>query len=186
MIRSLAAALLIAMLATGTAHAGAWTIDKAQSTLGFTGTQTGTPFKGRFTQYDAQISFDPQNPAAGHAVVTIDVASATTGDKQRDEAMPDADWFAAKQFPQAKFEATGFRSLGGNRYEAAGTLSIRDVDKPVVLPFTLTQNGDTATADATLTLTRTDYGVGQGAWSTGEWVALDVDVTLHLVATKAE
>ncbi len=31
---------------------------------------------------------------------------------------------------------------------------------------------------------RSEYGVGQGPWSTGEWVALDVGVDVDLVATK--
>ncbi len=177
------AALAIVFLA-GNAHAAGWTVDKGKSTLGFSGSQTGTPFSGTFKAFDAQIDFDPANPSAGHALVTIDMASATTGDKQRDEAIPQPEWFDAKKFPQAKFEATGFKSLGGDKYEAAGTLSIRGIKKDVVLPFTLDISGNTATADGKLPLVRTDYGVGQGEWSTGQWVALNVDVTLHLVATK--
>jgi polyisoprenoid-binding protein YceI len=180
MKRILIAAVLVCM--AGAAQASSWSVDKSQSTLGFTATQTGKPFTGSFKSFDAAIDFDPANPAAGHAVVTIDIASATTGDKQRDEAIPGSDWFDVKKFPQAKFEATGFKALGGNKYEAIGTLSIRDVKKDVRLPFTLDIAGNTATANGTLPLIRTDYGVGQGDWATGQWVGLDVDVTLHIVA----
>ena len=172
-------------LSTG-AQAASWTVDQGKSTLGFTATQSGTAFTGKFTKYDAQIEFDPQNPAAGHAVVTIDMASAATGDKQRDEAIPGSDWFAVAKFPQAKFEATSFKALGGDKYEALGTLSIRDVKKDVILPFTLKLDGAQATVDGTLPLVRTEYGVGQGAWSSGQWVALQVDVNVRLVATRAK
>ncbi len=183
MKRSIALAAVF-LIASGSVHAANWTVDKGKSTLGFTGSQTGTPFSGTFRTFDAAIDFDPANPAAGHATVTIDIASATTGDKQRDEAIPQPEWFDAAKFPQAKFEATGFKSLGGDKYEATGTLSLRDMKKPVTLPFTLTITGNTAVADGKLPLVRTDYGVGQGDWSSGQWVALQVDVTVHLVATK--
>lgn len=177
-----AAALFVAPASAWAAH---WTVDPAKSTLGFSGTQTGTPFSGHFTKFDANIDFDPAHPEAGHASVVIDMASAVTGDTQRDESLPQADWFDVKDFPKADFEATGFRSKGDNDYEAVGTLTIRGLKKDVVLPFTLDVNGDIAAAKGKLTLVRSDYGIGQGAWATGQWVALEVDVNVDLTAKKA-
>ena len=87
---ALALGLFAAPLA---AQAADWTVDPAKSRIGFSGTQVGAPFKGRFTRYDARIDFDPAKPEAGKAVVLIDLTSAETGDKQRDEALPQADWF---------------------------------------------------------------------------------------------
>jgi polyisoprenoid-binding protein YceI len=182
-MKRLIAASLSLFLIAGMARAETWTVDKAQSRLGFTGSQSGAEFSGTFKAFDAKIDFDPKNPAAGHASVDIDMASAVTGDKQRDEAIPGADWFAIAKFPHAHFEAIGFKALGGDRYEADGTLSIRDVKKDVALPFTLTFANGVATADGDLVLVRTDYGVGQGDWSSGEYVGLHVDVTVHIVAT---
>ena len=178
------ATIIAALLLASGVHAATWTVDQAQSQLGFTGSQTGTPFNGQFKHFDAQIDFNPDNLPNAHVVVNIDVASAITGDKQRDEAIPHAEWFDAAKFPQARFEASSFRSLGADRYEAAGTLAIRGIKKDVTLPFTLNIDGDTATMDGKLSLMRTDFGVGQGAWSSGQWVGLNVDVTVHLVATK--
>jgi len=70
-------------------------------------------------------------------------------------------------------------------YEAAGRLTIRGVAKDVVLPFTLAIAGDSATAKGHLNLVRTAFGVGQGPWTSGEWVALEVGVDFDLVAMKA-
>jgi polyisoprenoid-binding protein YceI len=178
--------LVVASLFTaGAACAESWTIDKAQSELGFTATQTGSKFTGHFTRYDATIDFDPAHPEAGHATATIDMTSAVTGDKQRDAMLPDADWFDVAQFPQARFEATRFDAKGGNVYEAVGKLTIRGVTKDVVLPFTLQTANGVTTADGTLPILRSDYGVGQGAWATGQWVGLDVTVMLHVTATPS-
>ena len=178
-------AFFSALLFATPAMAADWTVQADKSHLGFSGTQTGAQFKGSFGKWSSEINFDPAHPEGGHAKITIDLASARTGDTQRDTALPQADWFDVKYFPQATFEATGFTPKGGDAYEAAGRLTIRGVAKDVVLPFTLAVAGDSATAKGHLGLVRTAFGVGQGPWSSGEWVALEVGVDFDLVAVKA-
>jgi polyisoprenoid-binding protein YceI len=176
--------LLAVMSATLPAQAANWTVDPAKSHLSFSGSQTGAPFQGSFGKWTAEIAFDPAHPEAAHAKVTIDLASAKTGDTQRDTALPQPEWFDVKAFPRASFEATGFIAKGGDAYETPGKLTIRDVSKEIVLPFTLTIAGNSATAKGHLTLLRTNFGVGQGEWSSNEWVAFEVGVDFDLVATK--
>ena len=113
------------------------------------------------------------------------MASAVTGDTQKDEALPQPEWFDVKTFPEARFEATSFRPKGGNAYEAVGRLTIRGISQDVVLPFTLDITNTQAEAKGQLPLIRTQFGVGQGPWSSGQWVALDVMVTLDLLAKKS-
>jgi polyisoprenoid-binding protein YceI len=179
----LAVSSILALAAPPT-FAASWQVDTGKSHLSFTGMQTGTPFHGSFGKWGAEIDFDPAHPEAGHVSVAIDLASATTGDTQRDSALPQADWFDVKKFPQATFEATGFTAKGGDAYETSGKLTIRGVGKDVTLPFTLTVTDDKATSKGHLSLIRTAFGIGQGAWSTGQWVALDVGIDVELTATK--
>lgn len=180
-----AIAALAVLLLASPANAADWIIQPAQSQLGFSGTQTGAPFKGSFAKWTGQITYDPANPAAAHVKITVDTASAATGDTQRDGALPGADWFDVTAFPQAVFEATGFVAKGGNNFVADGTLTIRGIAKKLSLPFTLTIAGKKATAIGQVILLRTDYGVGQGVWTTGDYVGLNVDVTFTLVATQS-
>ena len=184
-LRRLLIALPAIILSAAPALAADWTVDPAKSRLGFSGIQTSAPFQGSFGKWTAAIAFDPAHPEAGHAKVTIELASAKTGDTQRDTALPEADWFDVKQFPEASFEATGFVAKGGNAYEAPGKLTIRGLAKDVVLPFTLAIDGDKAEAKGHLSLVRTGFGVGQGVWASGDWVALDVGVDVELVATRS-
>jgi len=167
------------------AHAAEWTVQPAQSKIGFSGTQIGAPFAGSFGKWTGQISYDPANPEAAHVKITIDTASAVTGDTQRDGALPDGDWFDVSAFPQAVFEANGFTPEGENKFVAAGTLTIRGISQKLALPFTLTMTGKQATATGHVTLLRTDYGVGQGIWKTGDYVGLNVDVNFTLVAVQS-
>jgi polyisoprenoid-binding protein YceI len=177
--------LLPLLLLASPVAAQSWTVDPAQSSLSFSGVQTGTPFTGRFERFSAAIAFDPAKPQAAKIAVTIDIASAKTGDSQRDTALPQAEWFDAAKFPQGRFVVRSVKATGANSYEAVADLTLKGRTKPVRLPFTLLINGDTARAQGKLTLNRADFQVGTGVWATGQWVALPVTVTLDLTARRA-
>ena len=177
-------ALVMSFLVATPVFAVDWTIDPAHSIIGFSGTQTGNTFTGHFGKFDGTVSLDPAHPEDGHATITINIASATTADRQRDSAMPRSDWFNVASFPTATFEARSFRAKGGNAYEAVGTLTIRGVSRPETLPFTLDINGPTAHAKGHLDLIRSAFGIGQGPWATGQWVALQVGVTIDITANQ--
>ena len=78
-----AACALVAVALPNAACATEWSVDTAKSWLGFTGIMAKAPFNGRFGHWRADISFDPAQPEAGHAVVKVDMSSAATGDRQK-------------------------------------------------------------------------------------------------------
>lgn len=172
--------------APAAASPGGWAVDKDASKLSFTATQTGASFEGEFETFSADIVFDPADLANASIFVTVDTASAETGDRQRDTALPGSDWFKAKEFPSATFVSNDVVETGEGAYEARGKLTIRDVTRDLVLPFTLAIDGGKAHAEGGVTLVRTDYGVGQGEFATGQWVGLDVVVSFVIEATKGE
>ncbi len=182
---AVAAATLI-LSGAAAAQAPSWTVDHDESTLGFIASQGGSPFEGEFGRFEADIDFDPQDLASSRAVVTIDVSSARTGSSDRDQALPTDPWFDAGSFPEARFETTGFRHLGGNEYEAEAELTIKDITRPVTLPFTLVIEGERADADGRLTLSRVDYDVGTGEWAGSGVVAHDVVVVVALTAYRED
>lgn len=175
----------VLIFASGPVLAATWTIDPAASKLGFSGVQTDQPFSGSFKSWTGTVDYDPAKPEGAHVLITIDTGSANTGDTQRDEALPGEDWFGAGKFPKATFEASGFTAKGGTNFETKGTLAIRGVSKDVTLPFVLTLDGDKAHVVGSAKLVRTAFGVGQGAWATDEYVALDVNVSVDLTAKRA-
>ena len=168
------------------ASPGAWVVDKDASKLSFTATQTGSAFEGEFETFSADIVFDPADLANASISIAVDTASAETGDRQRDTAMPGSDWFKAKEFPSATFVSNEVVETGEGAYAARGKLTIRGVTRDLVLPFTLAIDSGKAHAEGGVTLARTDYGVGQGEFSTDEWVGLEVGVSFVIEATKSE
>lgn len=177
-----AAALLA--FSPSVAAAQAWVVDRARSTLGFKGAASGQSFSGRFRDWDAQITFDPKNLAAARVVATIGVASAATGNEERDELLPTSAFFDAARFPRATFVASRFVDRGGGRYEAIGDLTIKGVTKPLTLPFTLAINGNTAQMTGAIALNRSAFGVGSGQWASDKTIGTTVQVTVNLTATR--
>lgn len=179
------AALVGALTAALPAPAAEWRADPANSRLTFAGTQGGRPFEGAFQRFSVDIRFDANDLPASKVVVVIQTASINTGDAVRDEAARSADWFAASRFPEARFETISLRHLGGERYEADAVLQLRDVSKPVLLPFTLRRENGATRAVGMLTINRTDFGIGQGQWASPQVVAHEVTIRFELLASPA-
>lgn len=187
MMHWLATACLLTSVALAMpATAAEWRVDPAKSHLGFTALWSKEPFSAEFKHWDAEIEFDPANLAHAHAAVTVDLASEKSDEDQFDQGLKGAMGFQVSKFPQAKFVTTGISARGGNRYVAKGTLSLRGMERPVTLPFSLTISGDNAHMTGKAVVMRTDFGVGQGQWAAPDPVALDVTVTIDLTATKAK
>jgi polyisoprenoid-binding protein YceI len=180
----LAVVYLVFVTLPAAAAPASWTVDKGASHLGFTAAMSGQPFSGNFGRWNAQIVFDPNNLGASHVTATIDMASAKTDDQTRDEALPTEDWFAVNVFPRATFVSHEIAVVGPDRYVAQGDLTIRNVTRPVSLPFTLVIEEDTAKMSGSLSLDRRAFGVGQGQFKGGDTVALEVQVNVAITAKR--
>lgn len=180
-----AAGLVALLIAFPAAAAGsAWTVDKSKSTLGFRSQASGVPFTGRFKSWDAQIDFDPADLSRARVVATVDVGSVDTANEDRDELLPTSSFFDTAKFPRATFIASRFVAKGGNRYEAAGDLTIKGITKPLTLPFTLVISGNTAQMTGQIALNRSAFAIGTGQWASDETIDRTVTVTVNLTATR--
>lgn len=161
----------------------AWTVQKG-ATLGFTATWSGASIEGRFQRWTADIQFSPEALDRSKVTVGVDLASAETGDAQRDASLTGEDFLDTADHPKAVFTATKFRKTGEDKYVADGSLDLRGVKKPLSLPFSLKIDGDTATASGVTTLDRTTFGVGQGEWASTDEIAAQVKVSFKLTAKR--
>ena len=166
------------------ATAPAWTVNKAASRIQFQSSQAGSPFTGAFGRWNADIRFDPKNLAGSSVTVHVDMANAHTGASDKDQALPGADWFATARYAEATFAAKSFKDLGGGRYQAAGTLTMRGVTRPLALVFKLAITGDQARMHGQTTIDRHVFGVGQGQFASADTVPFGVQVVVDLVAKR--
>ena len=133
----------------------------AQSSIAFTARQMGVPLQGHFSQFDAQIAFDPAQLASSKIAFTVNTGSAT----------------------QATFQSSSIKALGSGKFEVAGKLSIKGQAHDVVVPVTLVQTGATTLASGTMLLKRLTYKIGDGEWADTSLVADDVQVQFKLALT---
>jgi polyisoprenoid-binding protein YceI len=179
-MRIVAAAL--AVLATA-AHAEEYTaVLPDRSSVAFVYRQMNVPVEGRFGKFAAQLKFDPAKPAAASASIDVDLASVDTGSAEADDEVAGKLWFNTKANPTARFIATGFRALGGNRYEAVGKLSIKGRTQDMTAPFTFTAQGRNGIAEGALTIRRADFAIGEGIWADFGTVANEVQIKFRLLA----
>ncbi len=168
-----------------------WTIDQRSSSLAFTGTQVGSFVNGKFPTWSGEIVLDPTALAAARIDIRIQMPAATAGNLDVDSLMKGPLFFDVRKFPEARFVSNSVVASSGGRYEARGQLTIRDVTRDVVLPFTLAIVDDPArpgavrgTARGKLLIRRLDFGVGQGEWAGTGQVANDVTIDLNVVASR--
>lgn len=192
-MKSFTCYLVLGLLAfSGAASATTWDVSPAKSHLEFVGKESGKDFHGEFKKFDCKISFDKNDLAHSSIEVSVDTASAITGNKVYDEALPGSDWFHTKAFPVAVFKSSSIKALpitkeGQESYEATGVLSLIGGLQPITLPFTLTRASEdeaSVRAEGTVTLKRLDFLMGNKVDASGDMVSNDILVRFDITAQK--
>lgn len=158
----------------------------AQSEIAFLTRQMGVPVEGKFRKFDAQVAFDPKQPAAAKISFTIDLGSAAIGAADTEAELLKPEWFDTKRFPQATYTSSAVKPVSTGKFEVVGTLSIKGSSQPVTVPVLLAQTGGTGgvtTATGSFTLKRLDFKIGDGEWKDTSVVANDVQVRFKLALT---
>ncbi len=169
------------------AAASHYTLDPAKSALEFSFVQAGAANKARFKNFAVSFDFAADDLASSHLDVTVEMSSADSADKDRDDTLKGSDLLDVAKYPQARFTAVQITKTADG-FDAAGKLTIRGVTKDAHVPFTFrttTEQGQSVGyMTGKTTIKRLDFGVGQGDWKTTEWIANDVTViyTLRLSA----
>ncbi len=174
------AALLAGMLAAAPAIASEY-VQAEGSTLAFASRYDGELFTGRFHEFNTRLRFDPAKPAEGKLEVSINLASAATGNTDRDSTLRTADFFDIGRHAQARYTASGFRKLADGQYAADGTLELRGVSKPVTLTFSWDASGPQPVLTGRAVVQRLDFGVGGGDWADTDLIPNAVNVSTKVV-----
>ena len=169
-----------------TLAAPVWAVDKEASRLTFRGTMDGAPFDGVFKTWDAQIAFDPHNLKASRATITVETASALTGQPIKDQALPNAEWLSTTAFPTATLVTHQITQTGPGRYQASVDVHIRGVAWRTTVPFTVNIAHDSGRMQATLDVDRRTFGIGEGPFKSPPPVAPLVQVSMRMVAKRSK
>jgi polyisoprenoid-binding protein YceI len=185
----LAAALAVA--ATGAAAAPEkYVLDASHSQILFSYNHLGySTTYGLFSGFEGDIMFDQEDPANSSVSVSMPVKSMLTGWEARFNHFMSDDFFGATDDEMVTFTSTGIEVTGEDTAKITGDLTLNGVTKSVVLDAKLNQAGEHPMAkkpwagfDATTTLVRSEYELGQFA----PFVSDEVEVKISVEAMKAE
>lgn len=114
---------------------GAYTLDPSHTYVGFTARHAMvTTVRGQFRDLEGTATIDTADPAASSVSLSIDVASLSTGNPDRDGHLVSADFFEAEAWPAITFHSTAVEREGST-WRITGDLTIRDTTRPVTIDF---------------------------------------------------
>ncbi len=114
---------------------GTYVLDASHSQLSFVARHAMvTKVRGSFGTFEGSATIDGANPSASSLKVEIDTASVNTRDQGRDGHLKSADFFDVETYPTITFVGTDF-VIDGDVVNVTGDLTIKDVTKPVTIPF---------------------------------------------------
>lgn len=184
--------ILAAALSTAAGFAAAadkYVLDSSHSQVLFSYNHLGfSTTYGMFSGFEGEIMFDQENAANSSVNVSMPVMSMFTGWEKRSGHFMSGDFFGATEGDMITFTSTSIEVTGENTAMITGDLTMNDVTKSVVLDAVLNKTGthpmankDWAGFDATVTLTRSDFGLGAFAPAVSD----EVDVKISVEAMKA-
>ena len=171
-----------ALLLAAAAVPAALSIDPAKSTVVATFRQLNVPVDGGFTKLSGTISFDPAKPEASMASIEIDTASYDMGLEDYNAEVRKKEWFDSKTYPKASFVSSSFKSLGADRFQASGKLSLKGKVVAVSVPVSVKPEAATTVFEGTLPVSRKVFSIGDPAWN--ETVDDAVMVKFRIVQPK--
>jgi polyisoprenoid-binding protein YceI len=150
--------------------------------------------KGQFTNVKGAVSLNDADITDSQVEATIDAASLTTREPQRDAHLRSADFFDVEKFPTLSFKSTRIRRAGDGELGVTGELTIHGVTREVVFdvegptPAAKDPWGNTRIGlSATTKINRKDFGLTWNAAleTGGILVGDEVTITLDVQFVKA-
>ena len=150
--------------------------------------------KGQFTGVQGVLVLDETDLTKSHVEASIEAASITTRDAQRDTHLKSADFLDVEKFPTLSFKSTRISRTDAGELAGAGDLTIHGVARNVIF----TVEGPTPPAkdpwgntrlglSATTKISRKDFGLNWNATleTGGILVGDEVTITFDVQFVKA-
>ena len=141
---------------------------------------------GRFSEFDAEIDFDAEDPSKSSVVFTINAPSVDTGWEKRDEHVRGPDFLNVENNPEILFKSTKIEKTGDETASMTGMLTMNGKTNEETFEVTLRKLAPspfgeklmTAGFIAEGTIDRTDYGISYGEGAIGNQVPVRVDLEI--------
>jgi len=170
------------------AQAEPYILDKDHASLTFAVDHLGfSTVRGRFTDFDAEIDFDPDNPEAAEISLTIEADSAISYSKARDKAVRSKNLLYVARYPAITFVSKELELLEGTEAMVTGDFTLRGVTREETFKATLHRAAvneltkhTTAGFSVNGEIDRRDYGMDWGIGAVGAIVEFNFDIEAYV------
>lgn len=172
-----------------------WKIDPAHTLVEFAVKHMMvTTVKGRFTDFQGQITGSLDDLKDVAVDVTIQAKSVNTGSDDRDTHLRSGDFLDVEQFPTITFKSTRVESKGKDHAKVYGDLTVRGTTREVELDTEINGVGknpygqEVVGFSAETSISRKEWGLTWNvALESGGWLVADrLKITIEGQATKQE
>jgi len=121
-------------------------------------------FYGRFNEVKGTVEFDKLHVERSSINFTVQTESVDTNSRTRDGHIKGADFFNARQFPEATFKSTAIEEIGDGEYKLTGEFSLQGKTVTIEANMHDIRTGkfrdfDVLGIEATFTIKRSDFGI---------------------------
>lgn len=111
-----------------------WQVDYAHTQIQFSVRHMMiAKVRGTFEKFNVLLNLDEERPERTTVQAQIETASINTRDAQRDAHLRSADFFNSETYPLMTFVSDRVEILSAERARLYGSLTIRDVTRPVTV-----------------------------------------------------
>lgn len=168
-----------------------WILDPMHSEIGFKIKHLMiTNVSGSFKSFQAEAKTEGEDFSTAKINVTVDMASITTNNEQRDSHLRGSDFFEIEKHPELKFSSTKIEDADNNSFTLYGDLTMKGVTNPVKLDVEFTGvtkdpwGGERAGFAITGKIKRSAWGVSfntlleTGGLALGEEIKINAEVQM--------
>lgn len=152
-----------------------WSSMAADSELGFSAYYDGQELSGRFASFTVTLEIDGQTRAPAALRVEVETASADMNDREVNAEIVEPAWFDSSTFPAASYASQDIRPTEDG-FVAHGCLHIKGMEQALQIPLEWKQADQTAILSGAVRLSRLNWQVGTGEWSSDTHLSDRVDV----------
>ena len=137
----------------------------------------GINTKGELSGLKGTIEWNEESPTDSKFAVTAAANSINTGIDTRDNHLKKEEYFDVEHYPEIKIVSNSIAKTD-NGFTMNGTLTIKNISKSIVFPFTAEKKADGYVFGGKFTINRRDFGVGGNSVTMSD----NVEVTLNITA----
>jgi polyisoprenoid-binding protein YceI len=155
---------------------GKWTADADKAKITFAVDGPFGEVHGSFSGLTSDFQFDEKDLSKSSITASIDATTVSSGVGLRNSHLRNEEqWLNTDKYPRIHFKSTKIEKTAAG-FSASGTLTIKDVSRPIIIPFTFSSSGNSGVFRGGFSIKRLDYKLGKPGGTVGETIQINIEV----------